>query len=335
MNRPSHEGFVCWVCDNGLVALALIILIGAFLLVRGGIGNAGLAVGLLTEEQELAATLTNTPADQTPAARATNTSTRLQETPPVNASTVVAAATAVRGTEAAPAAVETRAEADTPVPVMPTPSLAPPPEYVLVYVPVLWSGSRRDFTEAAQRHADFFITETGIDAYFRVRVKLMEQGLSGVELTSSDLLDDLLTFAIEREAGDRYIGLTNGDLGPDGMSCVGGWSYGPDTQAVIAEADPETISAHELGHTFGLCDEYNYEFWLQQSQGYPEGCPNPYPPTCPRYSGNVDECEGSPAADGRRSIMAGASLPQLAGFNDACLSHLTKKYRLLSGWVEQ
>ena len=32
------------------------------------------------------------------------------------------------------------------------------------------------------------------------------------------------------------------------------------------------FAAHELGHTHGLCDEYNVSLWLNQNNKY--GCPN-------------------------------------------------------------
>src|SRR3989344_6530882 len=47
-------------------------------------------------------------------------------------------------------------------------------------------------------------------------------------------------------------------------------------RGVIIEEDERHLAAHELGHTFGLCDEYNNDTWANQDifLGIPGFCPN-------------------------------------------------------------
>jgi hypothetical protein len=99
---------------------------------------------------------------------------------------------------------------------------------------------------------------------------------------------------------------------------------------MIVEAEGVSITAHELGHTFGLCDEYNYSEWVLQNESFMGGCPNPYPASCPMITSDEITCDGQPTSDGRNSIMGPAGLFGEYGFNDACLEHLQQTFEYLT-----
>lgn len=193
------------------------------------------------------------------------------------------------------------------------------PEYVIVVVPVMWSGTMIEFEQAAEEELNHFIIESKIEQYANVRVEIIPNPLTGVSLADPDLPDQIQRYALSLAAGDRYIGLTDGDLILDGSSSVVGWTrFG--SSAIVAETGYSVVAAHELGHTFDLCDEYNYVYWSEQNESLSFGCPNPYPDSCPRLGDGV-VCEGLPAHDGSPSIMGPASDPNQR-YNNPSLIHL-------------
>lgn len=285
MHRRPLEGAVCFICDYGLIVLA-VLLMAAFALAR-----------LLKE-------------------------------PPQGASVPPVPATATL-----PVVATTQPAQQTPVPATAVaPTTTPPalPQYILAVVAVNWEGSRASFEREAQAQTDFFIEKSGIGRYFDVQVVYLEAEMEGQNLGMDTVLDDVIQFGLQNQPADRYIGLTDGDLAPDGDRWVAGWTYGPDTLGVIIENGGISIAAHELGHTYGLCDEYNYSFWVEQNAAFPQGCPNPYPQTCPRNTNQVGECEGEPAQNGDSSIMASAGPGTGYSFNRESLAHLLRVFALLS-----
>ena len=188
----------------------------------------------------------------------------------------------------------------------------------------------REFNTVANHHAEIFLSESDIETYFDVNVQLLDDALDGLSLTDPDILDLVVQFGMENMAADRYIGVTTGDLKPNGNTTISGWTYGPDFPGVIVEGDLPEVSAHELGHTFGLCDEYNYSAWVQQNEEIPGSCPNPYPVDCPRELGDMVICFGNPTQDGKNSLMGPAGLPGDYGFNVQSYNHLLKIFGILS-----
>lgn len=282
------ENLVCWLCDNGPLMLALLVL---------GI-VAGLRWGSLP-------TLSSLPLFSTPTPTPT-----LAPSPTIT-----------------PTKTATSAPTLTPT-ALPTPTPAPPPEFVLVFVPLRWQSGHDAFEGAARQQAENFIAESGIEDYFTVDVILLENGLEDAQLESSELVYDLVEFGLEQAPGDRYIGLTDGDIAPEGISDVAGWTAGG--VGVVSESADTYITAHELGHTFGLCDEYSYREWFRQNEEYPGGCPNPYPSDCPQTLTDGVICEGLPTVDGRNSIMGPAGVPGEYGFNGASLAHLQQMFQELT-----
>lgn len=199
------------------------------------------------------------------------------------------------------------------------------PEYILVFLPVNWKSSQSAFERSAQDQADTFISESGVEKYFDVKVVILENGVETISLGSDTLVLDVLEFALQQQPGDRYIGLTDGDLSLEGKNDVVGWTSGG--FAMVAEYQEEYVVAHELGHTFGLCDEYSYTDWSRQDKEYVGGCPNPYPENCPREESNVPICRGDPASDGSNSIMGPAGVPGEYSFNDASYKQLQNFFK--------
>lgn len=207
-------------------------------------------------------------------------------------------------------------------------SMPEKPEFVLIFVPVNWQSSSQAFQEVAQNQVDIFIRESDFGQYFIPKVIILQDGLQNVSLSNENLGYDVLEFGLQKQAGDRYIGLTDGDLQSNGNSDIVGWTtFGG--QAVIAESIDPYVVAHELGHTFGLCDEYSYSDWSRQNGAISDGCPNPYPENCPQVESTSPNCDGDPTRDGRNSIMGPAGLVGLYGYNNACLFFLEDIFQSL------
>lgn len=204
------------------------------------------------------------------------------------------------------------------------------PEYVIVVVPVMWSGTIEEFEEAAHEEVGYFITESQIERYARVRVEIVNIPLTDVSLSDPDLPELAQRHALPLVSGDRYVGLTDGDLVLHGSSSVVGWTR-LGGSAIIAEVGYLTVTAHELGHTFNLCDEYGYLYWSRQNRFLESGCPNPYPDTCPKTEEEGVSCEGLAASDGSPSIMGPAMAGSHQRYNAPSLSHLHATFEELFG----
>lgn len=202
----------------------------------------------------------------------------------------------------------------------PTPAL---PQYIVVVVPLNWKGDRESFEAKAQREISYFYTESSFNNYFQLTVKLLADNMD-TDLSSDTLLADIVEFGAERAPGDRYIGLTDGDISSNGDYNVTGWTTGPNSLGVVGEAGADYVIAHELGHTYGLCDEYNFAVWTEENLEFPNGCPNPFPTACEKLEITGAYCPGAPTSDGRNSIMGPSGLGGAYGFNMPSLEHLKK-----------
>lgn len=203
----------------------------------------------------------------------------------------------------------------------------PRPTFIIAFVPVHWQGSAEAFARAANEQAQLFITESNIAAYADIEIVILEDNFTDAGLDSYQLVQRMVAFALERQPADRYVGLTDGDLAPGGDNWVAGWTWGPDSLGMVSEIVSPVITAHELGHTFLLCDEYLYNFWSRQNDEW--SCPNPYPTDCPAVDDQF--CYGQPAPDGRDSIMGPAGLQNGYAFNEASYLHLQELFAELFG----
>jgi hypothetical protein len=291
MRFSIFDRTICLVCDYGLVALVFILV---FLLGFLQLQNKNI----------------NPPSITSPVATTAIATPTIVSTP-IMLSTLQPAFTQVIS-----------------FPVLPTLIPSPEkPEFILVFVPVNWGLSQSEFQQAAQAQSDIFINESDIENYFTVTVVALKNGVENASLGSDTLVYDMQEFALQEQAGNRYIGLTDGDLSPEGDSNVVGWTSGG--SAMVAEYQDKYVVTHELGHTFGLCDEYSYSDWSRQNEAYDGsgGCPNPYPKDCPHEESDEPICNGAPASDGSNSIMGPAGLPGDYSFNKKSKDHLQEVFQ--------
>ena len=212
-----------------------------------------------------------------------------------------------------------------------TPTAGKKQTYILAFIPLKWKESADKFFQVAHERADFFIKSSNLDKYFDVSVVVLDKGPENVSLSADDLLDKVIEFGVKNQPADRYIGLTDGDIVAGGSSQVTGWTYGPNTLGVVAESEFPETTAHELGHTFGLCDEYNYSYWKSQNEEFKGGCPNPYPATCPKdNTGGGVQCTGTLSDSGQYSIMGPSGMGTDYGYNHESYSHLQDIFVLLN-----
>jgi TolB protein len=198
------------------------------------------------------------------------------------------------------------------------------PTFVLVFVPMAWHGSLGAFDAAADAATKIFVASSDIERYADVRVSKIHKVMPA-DLSNSSLDVEVVAFGAKQSPGDRYIGLTDGDLVLNGDPNVTGWTtmYG---QGLVAEASDAIIVSHELGHTFGLCDEYNFLAWRNGASARGP-CPNGYPTSCPRDPRAI--CAGEPLPGGGYCIMGPSGLPNPRGFDAACRSALETAFSRL------
>jgi hypothetical protein len=207
-----------------------------------------------------------------------------------------------------------------------TPKTFVPNKYAIVFVPLNWQGDLASFNTEAQAQADFVIDNVGVltdDNTEIIRVR--ENMVLNFDKTANGYKKfnkwaDISQFAVDHDAtGDRYVAITNEDI----WGNVAGLSnWGP---TVVVEKGATHVTAHELGHSWSLLDEYKYGgllegYWLTQAiykYLYPIGSPpNSYPGDDPGTPGWSHGRE----FDGHRCIMGDASL----GYNRAFCSAHTK-----------
>lgn len=312
--EQPFDDALCFICDYGwlLGSIVAIMLAGYFLRGHGG---------LILPSPPATTTISPATTRSLPPTAASATTLASPQSPTGTSESVTASQTLVITpiiVTAAPVGPEATAAST---------ATSQPLNYVIAFIPVHWSGDDSDFISEAQRQAQFFRETSNIYAYVNVDVKYLSQVFDEVSLSSDDLLPSLLTFGLNAEPADRYVGLTDGDVVSDGDRDVVGYTFGPDYQVVIVEAGSVSVTAHELGHTFGLCDEYNYSAWSVEDEEW--GCPNPYPTDCPQTLDWEVGCNGQPARNGSNSIMGPAGLFGEYAFNEASYDHLQTVFKEL------
>jgi Tol biopolymer transport system component len=201
------------------------------------------------------------------------------------------------------------------------------PTYIIAFIPWQWKGSQQDFEQAAQSQFELFMRESDIDQFADVRVVLVHENFTelGLEEESALVFGAIELFGAQQAPADRYIALTDGDIVELGLHDVAGYSTF-DGISATAEAEWVVVSSHELGHTYGLCDEYLYSEWERQNL-FLGGCPNPFPANCQKQQ----FCEGTPAANGNDSIMGSDDGVPGYSYNQTCYDHLQAVFTQLFG----
>jgi predicted Zn-dependent protease len=99
---------------------------------------------------------------------------------------------------------------------------------------------------------------------------------------------------------DRVLGITSANITVKaGVSCStapAGYTTGIGTEnTVVSEYNVIEASTHELGHTFGLCEEYSLAAWNKQNtpsiNAY-GSCQNPYPQECMQFNAELCNQDG-------------------------------------------
>ena len=71
----------------------------------------------------------------------------------------------------------------------------------------------------------------------------------------------------------------------------------PRTKSVLLEYSflSSGVAAHELGHTYNLCDEYKQSFWIDENKQISSvgGCGNPFPNSCLGSGSDPESCIGN------------------------------------------
>jgi len=343
----SERRFACWICDTWMIITGIILVACVALIYKAGCWRLpalppGLPEATLvainspvrfdTPSSPLAPTPSVTAAASTDTpVPATQTVTRtaaplITQVPESTMTATPPASTTTQAPEPTTSIATTPQVDDTPTPtITPTQGVL---TYVIAFMPVNWAGTQMEFAVAARKHADFFLRESEIEDFFEVDIVALEDGLVGADITDPMLVYDVIEFGMQNFPADRYVGLTDQDVAMGDNSDVSGWTFGPDTQAIIAEDWGEVITAHELGHTYGLCDEYAYLYWTEQNEEFPGGCPNPFPSDCSQDLTSIT-CDGRPATDGRNSIMGPAGLWGEYTFNETSKTHLLRSWELM------
>ena len=206
--------------------------------------------------------------------------------------------------------------------VEPTPTR---PVYIFGVVPVEWTGTEAEFERLANLYIHYFITKSNMDEYFDIQVQVLDEP-ADLNANNENILNELTVYGMSEYPADRYLAITSVDLIMDGDNSVVGFTMGDNAYSVISEAAGPEIPAHELGHTYGLCDEYSYEAWMIENEEMPQGCPNPLAASC---NPNFEMCEGVPAENGDYSMMGAAGYPGIYAFNTDCYAYLQQRFQYL------
>lgn len=202
----------------------------------------------------------------------------------------------------------------------------------ILFLPVNWGTDETKFNEAAQAHANFFLnslpTECSdeVGAYWKfTNCELNEDSFCGDcrgwrgDKPAADVLENLKDCANEAHYEYNYIvGLMDHHYNCPNEAGLG---YSCRKKAVIVSeiSDPMT-SAHELGHEFGLNDEYNkfigeewYELW---------GLLNPNPLSIEYGCDPSSDCEGELCCCGIKSgIKTLPNCTKTPQYNACCLGN--------------
>ncbi|MFH0962172.1 MAG: NosD domain-containing protein [archaeon] len=208
-----------------------------------------------------------------------------------------------------------------------------PAKLVLVFVPLNWTGSAQSFSEEADRQANFLLANLPLSGCPE-KVKILKGTEPCAAQISCKYCGEALSIrsCAKRVSAsvDIAIGLTNLDslckTEIRGFSCGAG--------GVFVKSGGSEVLAHEVGHEFGLRDEYcNYgtrcgEFAAPNPLRAEYGC-NPSDANCCWCSGSYSVCcYGNVNEFGGRSIMSYAGAPAPRAFDYPALAHLKSLEKL-------
>lgn len=232
---------------------------------------------------------------------------------PTITSTIIFTHTPVPVVETSIAASVTKTPTATPIPTKPV--------YIFAAIPVSYSGSSVEFENFARDGIMEFVQSSGMSTYFDHEIIIGSENYD-LDVASDTLLEDVYSIAVMDYPADRYIAISDQIISND----ILGYSYGENSPVVFSSNIAIQTIAHELGHTFGLCDEYEFRAWTMQNSDIPTGCPNPFPPEdmCSHEDGVI--CDGNPSADGNPSMMGPYIGEYEYQFNESSYGHLQEVF---------
>ena len=159
-----------------------------------------------------------------------------------------------------------------------TPKTFVPNKYSIVFVPLNWQGDLSSFYTEANNQANFLVDNVGVLTPDNTEVinvnKNFVLSFDKANYAKFNKWADISKFANDNNVtGHRYVAITNENIWG---SVVGLSNWGP---VVVVEAGYKEVTAHELGHSWSLLDEYNGDYWQQEKNDkYPTSTPpNSYP----------------------------------------------------------
>jgi uncharacterized repeat protein (TIGR02543 family) len=186
-------------------------------------------------------------------------------------------------------------------------------KYYIVFMPLNLTGTLASYQAEAQRQYDFLVQNAPILQNCSELIIMNQTLYLNFDKYNKDLFNsfsEISKFAIAHNVtGDRYIAISDAQfwISPTtGRSLCDGLSDGGNT--VVAKFGGLSVTAHELGHSWGLEDEYSYVLWLEQSQTdykYPAGFPpNSYAGDDPSLlARGITNSSYGRSFDGKRCIM--------------------------------
>jgi len=234
------------------------------------------------------------------------------------------------------------------------------PKYTYIYVPVGSWGSQAEFEDKAKARQDFFVDISPLkDGKAEVMGDTVYLDLGWVndncEFNQGSLVEDIKACADEYASSngityERAIGLSDEHLYDQYAYARRGYKAIYSELLVGSESVTPPVPekevlygpAHELGHTYFLCDEYSYPSWMRMEDDY--SCPNRWPEECPvvdyECAGYSNQCcgetptfrdySGSYTAEGTQcsgttySVMGSFASWQLCGYGVSSYEHLEK-----------
>jgi len=233
------------------------------------------------------------------------------------------------------------------------------PKLTLLFIPVNWDSGMSQFDSDAQAHADFVLDNiplTGCSTEFEVIKSPTDCPVDISTCTPEDVNDALYKIRECADAtGETYlyaVGLEDSDI--CGGMLAGTAGVAMNVPAILARSNDETVTAHELGHMWGLNEEYydacrcngpgllnpdancldaamgGTDPWDGASGGPdPDYCAggvkcDPGDSIAPRCLGNKPD----PLTGGRCIMGYGAGPEPRTGFCSHCIDHLEKNPRL-------
>jgi len=199
--------------------------------------------------------------------------------------------------------------------------------FTIIFIPIQWNSGQADFESYSDMQANFFISNFPLkacpdDVKIIKAWELKDCNINvrcGIEECPDPTLQEIERCADKKYKGkyDRAIGLVDASIlcgGPLGWSCAI-----MEPKPVLCAKPWKEVTAHELGHTYGLCDEYSGCVW--DAQNAQMGCPNPKACSCCGDAEHPACCAGR-AIPGGYCIMGPIGVPH-PGFCSDCFNHLT------------